>query len=319
MTHASAFTRPPGSPQAAHADLPAALLTRVRACFGSDAQLHALDVPNKTKVVADDPIKRLIVDRRRRPRGVVFWAPPGAAKRIARDVDRLEQARSVLGDDLAEVVLRPWEIGWVEQRSYAIYPFRRPFAGRGLTGHLDRVLLRPRALHWLERVTAHTRHRVDDVNALHEAIDHLASLRALPSRVRTIAANAGRKLLAGPHRPQHVLCHNDLWAGNILRGPRGHRFGFVVIDWGASRTDGFPIYDLLRLAGSLRLNPRALQYELQRHCAVLGCEADDAAGYLAAALGQLGINRERFPLDRYAALVESCFKQLHDLGVTRLS
>lgn len=315
MTHASAFPSPLAGAEAAHGDVPAALVERVRACFGTEAQLDAVDVPDKTKVVADDPVKRLIVDGRRRPWGVVFWAPASAPGRIARDMDRLEQARTALGDGLGEVVLQPRETGWIDQRSYAIVPYCKPFADRGVAGHLHRASLRPRLLHWLEQVTAQTQHPVEQEHALREAIDHLASLSILPSPVRTLASDAGRKLLAGPHQPRHVLCHNDLWAGNILRAPRGDRFGFVLIDWGASRTDGFPIYDLLRLAVSLRLGARALRRELNRHCAALDCGPEDAVGYLAAALGQLGLNREHFPLDRYAALVESCFRQLHDIGV----
>lgn len=314
MHHAAASTPPAAAVGASAPELPDELVARVRACFGSDVRFGAVDVPDKAKVVADDPLKRLIVDRRRRPRGVVFWAPAGMPGRIARDMDRLEQARRTLGEDLGEVVLEPADTGWVEERSYAIVPYRKPFADRGLAGHVHRASLRPSVLRWLERVTVQTHRPIEGDGDLREAIEHLASLPELAPSLRALAGEAGERLLNDGHRPRQVLCHNDLWAGNILRA-RGTRYGFVLIDWGASRADGYPIYDLLRVAVSLRLRPRALRRQIERHCAALGCEPTHAAGYLAGALGQLGLNRERFPLNRYVALVEDCFNQLRDAGL----
>lgn len=85
---------------------------------------------------------------------------------------------------------------------------------------------------------------------------------------------------------------------------------FVIIDWAGSEIYGYAMYDLVGLAQSMRLNARNLRREVVRHCRLLRCEPADATSYLVAALGHIAMNLERFPIDRYAHMAESCFATL---------
>jgi hypothetical protein len=79
--------------------------------------------------------------------------------------------------------------------------------------------------------------------------------------------------------PNYVLMHGDFWKGNILIAPKadfpaaGTRWNerFVIIDWPGSITQGYAMFDLIRLAQSFRLSSNALKRDrstLQNPCRV---------------------------------------------------
>ena len=100
--------------------------------------------------------------------------------------------------------------------------------------------------------------------------------------------------------------HNDLWQGNILLNSDG---GIVVIDWPGSVVKGYAIYDLIRLAESLRLSDRALGEQLRAHCRLLGCEPKDSVSHLAAALGHLLGDLDHFPMHLFLPLADRCVRR----------
>ena len=111
--------------------------------------------------------------------------------------------------------------------------------------------------------------------------------------------------------------HGDLWKGNILIEPGAARPGrtrwrdrFVVIDWPGSELHGHAIYDLIRLARSMRTPDAALRAEVRRHCDVLGASIEDAMAYLLSALGYIALHLEEFPMDKYLPMVEACHADL---------
>ncbi len=72
--------------------------------------------------------------------------------------------------------------------------------------------------------------------------------------------------------------------------------------------DGFAIYDLMRFAGSFRLSPQMLREELAAHAAALGVPVEQTGTYLMAGLGHYARNLGQFPLPRFRAMAETCFR-----------
>src|SRR5207248_10552168 len=120
----------------------------------------------------------------------------------------------------------------------------------------------PKLFEWLSLVTMKTSRAPENVEAFDVALNRIASESLAPQA----AAEALGQLRAGEWKPKFVLAHNDLWIGNVLRAPGNRQFPFVIIDWLGSVTRGFAIFDLVRLAESLGLSPRALGEELDIHC-----------------------------------------------------
>jgi hypothetical protein len=126
-------------------------------------------------------------------------------------------------------------------------------------------------------------------------------------------------LLASDFVPRSTPMHNDLWKGNILLPScddvlDNHPFPFFVIDWRGSRIDGFPLFDLVRLAMSLKFSARELRRELMHCCESLGCEFSDAPYFVATALGEISSRRDQFPVQAFLGMAEHCFAQLRNAG-----
>ena len=128
---------------------------------------------------------------------------------------------------------------------------------------------------------------------------------ALDARVRDAARAARARSRAGAWRPRHVLMHGDLWGGNVLGAPGAPPFSrrFVLIDWDTSRAEGYPFFDLVRAARSFGVARGASGTRArgaQPRCSASTLAQSRAA--LVAALGHIGLVRESFPLERYAAM-----------------
>jgi hypothetical protein len=148
-------------------------------------------------------------------------------------------------------------------------------------------------------------------------LEGLARLEAASERLRKFARRALQRLEAQQWEPRQALMHGDLWRGNLMlrpavagSAPRNWRDRFVAIDWAGSRVDGFPLFDLVRIAASFGARPALLRRELARHCSVLSCEPRDAACYLAAALAGTLATLEHFPMPNFLAMCESTMNTL---------
>jgi thiamine kinase-like enzyme len=100
-----------------------------------------------------------------------------------------------------------------------------------------------------------------------------------------------------------TVMHGDLTLGNVMLDPSRSR-DFMIIDWGGSSVDGFPIFDLVKFAEAVRLPTRRLRAEIAAHAGILGCAIQDTRSYLTAALGHIWLNLEQFPPERFAAMAE---------------
>ena len=271
----------------------------------------------KPKAVADDVTKLLVRDAHGRPRYAAMVASSVDPHLVRRGVERARHVRKRLGPDLGVPVLLPLAAGEVEGRSYAVYPYCRPVAQGGVAARLQSVRLRPLVTGWLAAATEATARPVDPQRvpaAFREPLQQLAANPGMATPVRSAAERALDRLNSGAWQPRHVVMHGDFWLGNVLFAKDPTRTDpfrcIVIIDWPGASTEGYGLYDLVRLAMSMKLSPRALRAQTARHARALDCDPDDARSHLVAGLAELGTRLGHFPPDRYAALVARCLDTL---------
>lgn len=265
--------------------------------------------------VLDDVMKLRIRDSAGRNVGVALCSSPDWPEMVARGVECGRRARASLGNELGAVVLAPRLEGRRDGRSYAVLPFCEPLDPKRLWWPIQRRRVRGAVSSWLTQATAHTSRALhgNELDANFRApLLALSEMRGISSSIRRAAANSMDRLTSGGWTPRHVLMHGDLWEGNTLHGE--NRFGFVIIDWAGSRTDGYGIFDLVRWAISMRMSSRQLREELETHCKLLACDFEDARSTLLAALAALAADLNQFPLADYSAMADRCLGSLEQAG-----
>lgn len=275
--------------------------------------------------VADGTLKLLARDRDGVPAAVALCSGAAAPDMVARAMERASLAREALGAELARVIIEPIAEGRWEERSWCVLPFLENLSRSRLVWILQRRRLRPALFGWLRSATAATLREPSEEEVARDfraPLAHLAAMESATSRVRAAAEAAGRDLEAGLWSPRQVLIHNDLWKGNILidsrpgtpRAGRPWAERFVLIDWPGARVRGHALFDLLRLARSLGSGRRALAAEVDAHCAILGCEREQAQSHLLAALAYLSAHLEQFSEQAFARVCASCLDSLEALA-----
>jgi len=232
-------------------------------------------------------------------------SPAAFPSAIRRAVERNCIAREVLGPELGRVIPTPlaqWESQGI---SCALFKQFRPLSNWPVKRHLQMRRITPRVLCWLRGVAQLDRGK--SVKS-EQALRALAGcpFEALQEAVR----GALNSLEIGALIPRKRVMHGDFWSGNLLLDPNRER-EFIVIDWGGSHVDGFPIFDLVRFAESARLPASVLRRELGAHAELLACDLADTRFYLLAALGLIWRNLGQFPPERFAAMAK---RNLQTLG-----
>lgn len=274
---------------------------------------HKNTVPDGTTVL-------LLRDSAGQSRAVVLCSAPTSPNMVQRAMKRAGEAKVILGPLIGSPILDTLAEGKVRGLSYAVLPFCTGLSDFRPVWWIQCELLRPLIIEWLWRATESTVRDVE-AGAIHKyfvhPLRHLVSLESISGRLRTAAERAIERLSAGMWTPRHVLMHGDLWKHNILMRTanraaeqRRWRDRFVIIDWAGSEIRGYAMYDLVRLAQSMRLHSRSLRTEVDRYCRLLQCEQSDAMSYLVGALGHISMNLEHFPMDRYSFMAESCITTL---------
>jgi hypothetical protein len=240
---------------------------------------------------------------------------------ISRAVLRSRDAKSLLDIASGNHILDPIFEGRVQERSFAVMPHCENLSNIRPVWWLQRWALRKPLFGWLQSVTAQTARAVPDDDSLinfARPLEFISSFKIMNREIKSSAIHAKRRLLERKWMPSYVLMHGDFWKGNILIGPTadfpaaGTRWNerFVIIDWPGSITQGYAMFDLIRLAQSFRLSSNALKREIEAHCRILRCDESDAISYLLTALGHIGENLENFPPESYARMATSCYATL---------
>ncbi|MDP6538819.1 MAG: hypothetical protein QF903_14255 [Planctomycetota bacterium] len=266
---------------------------------------------------ADSTLKLLVRDRAGAPAAFALCSAAAAPDMVARACARARAARDALGEELGSVIVAPLAEGARDGRSWCVLPLLETLSSARLAALVERRRLRPALFAWLRRATARTVSAPEGEEPSREFRTPLAALvamQAAPDTLRAAGEAALAGLEAGAWAPRHVLLHNDLWLGNVLidSRPDGPRAGrpwaerFVLVDWPGSRLRGHPLYDLLRLAGSMGTGRRVLRAEIAAHAAILGCDPAAARHHLVAALAWLAAHLEECPVEVFARTSAAC-------------
>lgn len=271
--------------------------------------------------VTDGTTVLLLRDLAGQSRAVVLCSAPSSPGMVERAMNRARQAKEILGTTIGAPILNSLLEGSVMGLSYAVLPYCKALSGYKPLWWIQRALLRRPIFDWLWHANERTVRDVDPAavdQSFAEPLRRIVSQKPLLSdRLLAAAETAGERLLARKWTPRHVLMHGDFWKGNVLIRSaddaieqKNWRDRFAIIDWPGSEVRGYAMFDLIRMAQSMRLSSRRLRNEMMRHCHLLQCEPVDAMSYLLAALGHIFMNLEKFPIDRYAHMAESCFETL---------
>ena len=295
------------------------VLDRLEQRIGEQVTLTPL---GKLKELPDATTKVLIQTITKRPVAVIICSRPVAPELIARGIQMAEQIRVLIGEPLGEAIIKPLGHGEVDGRSYVILPYCRDLSTCRPIRIAQRLRIQRPLLTWLRLATAKAaeKHRSGpSVSQSYAAVlAHLERQRLFDQGIQAAIRHALKRLDADKWRPCHAFDHNDLHLGNIMlpvrSGLNGRpQFPLVLIDWVGANPKGFGIYDLIRLARSVNLSPRALRRELTAHSGALHCELEDIGGHLLAALGRLHQHLEHFPEQRFVAMVNACWQQIDRL------
>jgi hypothetical protein len=300
--------------KAVSTDIRMALLRDLRP-WVSDLKPFVKGVP-----LPDSSRKFMAFDHMHRHFAVVICSPPAKPELVSGNLEAKEQAIRALGP-LNGAILQALRSGAVDGLSYAIYPFCQPMYRSRLAWALQRLWIRPEVLAWLRTATRATLEQPTDRD-LEESfavpLKHLSEWGETPAVVREEAGSALRRLEGGSWQPRFCFMHGDLWRDNILLAPgsRGWR-RFVLIDWECCLVRGYGLFDLIRLAMTVRLKGRPLRREVRAHCQILGCDVTDARSYLMAAIAHFGMNLGYFSVDNFVKMTLDCLDRLDSAGANR--
>lgn len=268
------------------------------------------------RMLADSPLRMIGCDSSGQPRAFILISSREAPGYIARTVERAERAAKSLPAQLASAVLLPHTTGDIEGRTFAIFPYARPFSESKVIRKSQTMFVRGSIFRWLHDAVSATLTQCesgDDLDEVKAALQCIECDGELSRRLRCCAAEAARSIESGTWRPCFTLVHNDFCIDNVLRGgvvAGGHRF--AVIDWAGATTRGYPVYDLVRMCRSLGLGVGSIRRQMQRHADAIGYGFLECSYSLCASLGRIGGDLEHFPRNRYVQLVESCWKCVED-------
>lgn len=227
----------------------------------------------------------------------------------AMEVEKMRDMQECLGSHAGRVLLDVVGHGRADGRSFLIVPRCKPLPNGRVLRRLACWQVRARVLQWLRDVAVLV--RAPDADARQQFLESLAALHAMqgmPDAIRRAARQHMDQLESGQTQARHVPMHGDLWAGNLMYRPDGR---LAVIDWGGSVVRGYGIYDLIRVASSLRLPLRLLARELAWHVQTLGDVQHGAQLHLLAALGYYARNLGELPEHRFASLAQRCWAELN--------
>lgn len=211
----------------------------------------------------------------------------------------------------APAVVLPRIEGSLGVRSYAVFSRFYELPRGRIPDLLHRNLARSPVLKWLRLATEAT---ISEASTPEQKAGFSRELGAMsshdfPDSLRRLSEDGIARLDAAIWQPRFVMCHADLWPGNVLwnraGGPsRLSRLG--IIDWGAATPLGAGCFDLTRICISFRVAPATHAEEIKAHATLLKCRPEDMVFYLLSALGKLALKDDQFSRTRLIELSETC-------------
>lgn len=295
--------------------LPDEVRERIDEFLRPDREVAFIDRLPLPKLVEDYCEKFVALDRSGQPAAFVAVSPATHPESVREAATMSRAIRQRLGDPWGRAVVTPWFVGELDGRSYSITAFCPPIAKGRWAGRWQRLRLAGPILRWLEGVSLASVQDIADVQAaVREPLLALAGHAPSDDATRLAAKSALDDLDRGLWRPRSVVAHNDLWWGNFVRRPDGDRQGppFQVIDWAGASAQGMPLYDLVRVASSLKLGRLRFRRALRAHCSILGCRPEQSRHYLCVAFGRLLRNLGEWPEEQFVGTARSCLRYVED-------
>ncbi|MFL6696429.1 MAG: phosphotransferase [Vitreoscilla sp.] len=268
------------------------------------------------QLVDDYCEKFVVLDGGGQPAAFIAVSPSAHPESVRQAAAVADAIRQTLGDPLKQAVLASWFVGEFDGRSYSITPYCKPVSSGRWSGRLQRLWLTPAILGWLERLTRATMKNIADIDgSVRQPLACLADHAKSDDATRFAAELALEELDKGLWQPRSVVAHNDLWWGNFVWRPGGDRahVPFYVIDWAGARADGMPIYDLVRVASSLRIGANRFRRTLIDHCAILECQPAQSRNYLCVTFGRLLSNLGEWPEEQFVVTSRSCLRSIQEV------
>lgn len=236
---------------------------------------------------------------------ILHLSPPLFPQVALEEANAMEHARARLQPKADDVILPVVAKGSIDGRSFIVIPLCKPISSGRITGSIQRLAVRPKVLEWLRQL-AEMSSEPDQaaLSSYQSGLEKVCAAESIKGRLRE-AAEFGLARINSGFVPRFTPMHGDLWRGNIMlfRDKR-----FAVIDWRGSRMQGFGIYDLIRFAECYKIPNKLLGQEITAHRNILGGQSDIIlAGALAHIFSHLG----EFPVERFLAMAEACFRA-HD-------
>ena len=264
----------------------------------------------KTEVLVSDATQKFLIytTKYKQPKAFVLLSPAKNPNTVKSGHTKLLGLANNVGKQLAQNLLMPLQIGEIDGLSYSISAYHRPLNNTFLLKQMDNWRVSTRLVNWVVDVAKATRANasVAEIGTqFTQPLMALSQASGVKQAYKNSIIEAIEAINNGTWQPYFVSAHNDLWRGNVLNSKSTK---FVLIDWDGVTLKGYAFYDLVRVAGSFKLNKAQFQNALQQYCDVMGCNKTQAKYYLIAAFAFLYANLGDWQYERFLILLNDCME-----------
>ena len=264
----------------------------------------------KTEVLVSDATLKFLVytNGNKQPQAFVLLSPAKKPNTIKSGYTKLCGLAKQVGTQLAQNLLMPVEIGESDGLSYSISAYHRPLHNIVLLKQIDNWRVSTSLVNWVIDVANATKVNASVVeieSKFNQPLTALSQASGVKQAYKNTLIEAIEAINNGTWQPYFVSAHNDLWRGNVLNSKSTK---FVLIDWDGVTLKGYAFYDLVRVAGSFKLNKAKFQNALQQYCDVMGCNKTQATYYLISAFAFLHANLGDWQYERFLILLNDCME-----------
>ena len=264
----------------------------------------------KTEVLVSDATQKFLVytNGNKQPQAFVLLSPAKKPNTIKSGHTKLCGLAKQVGTQLAQNLLMPLQIGESDGLSYSISEYHRPLHNLFFLKQIDNWRVSTSLVNWVIDVANATKVNASVVEIEAQFTQPLMALsqaNGVKQAYQNSIVEAIEAINNGTWQPYFVSAHNDLWRGNVLNSKSTK---FVLIDWDGVTLNGYAFYDLVRVAGSFKLNKAKFQIALQQYCDVMGCNKTQAKYYLISAFAFLHANLGDWQYERFLILLNDCME-----------
>ena len=277
--------------------------------------LRPLGKANEINLVSDSPDKYYLPGLHERDNAVLMVSNKQFPDFIARATDIIKQIRQMVTEGPRDTILNTVAEGYFKGQSFAVWLEYQPLSEHKIIRAIQKRFIHGKVFSFLRQLAK------DGLTAdltPEKIIEHIdAPLRCVAensrqsNQIRSHSEKALKKLDAGEWVPVTTIQHSDFWLGNILLQKSKHRplkndYGFYVIDWSGASLNGAPIFDFIRYCMSSNISTARARKELLKYSQFIDVSQDELLFYLLVALGNIGLNLEEFPEERYLKMCDNC-------------